>query len=398
MAKKKNTIPSGFEDILGNIYSNAEQGEGITDIDELDTLSNPIDDDNNENNVPPVNNTPEDGDKPDSVTVIDNNQDPNAHEDNTPEPPVDNNTTVPPANNPEPPVDDPNATTEDPTEADVIEAEQVGLFFDALGNSLGWNMDEIDEKDRPLTVDQLTDYMKAVVTENSKPEYADDRIQALDEYVRNGGKFEDFYQRQQQALSLDNIDLEDESNQKAVVRELMQRSGYTDEQINKKISRYEDSDMLYEESEDALDRLKQLRQAEVEEAKRQQEELAKQQEEQSKAFFNSVSTEINQLTDIRGIAIPKEDRKALFDYIFKVDQNGQSQYTKDFNKNLSKNLIESAYFTMKADTLISNAKATGETSAAEKLRKMLRHSAKNHSTYNADDKQKSAIDLVSGMF
>ena len=41
------------------------------------------------------------------------------------------------------------------------------------------------------------------------------------------------------------------------------RDGYTDEQINKKISRYEDSDMLYEESEDALDRLKALRQKEV---------------------------------------------------------------------------------------------------------------------------------------
>jgi hypothetical protein len=35
MAKKKNTIPSGFDDVLGNIYSNAEQGEGITDMNTL---------------------------------------------------------------------------------------------------------------------------------------------------------------------------------------------------------------------------------------------------------------------------------------------------------------------------------------------------------------------------
>jgi hypothetical protein len=126
--------------------------------------------------------------------------------------------------------------------------------------------------------------------------------------------------------------------------------------------------------------------------------MARQQAEQSQAFFTAVTNDINSLTNIRGIAIPKEDRKALYDYIFKVDQNGQSQYTKDFNKNLSKNLIESAYFTMKADALISSAKNTGETSAAEKLRKMLRHSAKNHSTYNADDKTKSVTDLIGGMF
>jgi len=389
MAKKKNTIPTEFDNLLGNIYTNAEEGGGVTNLDDINPFTDDVDDDKILDE-PPVKN-PEDGNEPDP-----NEKDPNAHVDDTPVPPVNNNqeSPTPPA---EPPVEDPE-DNEDPTEADVIEAEQVGLFFDALGQSLGWNMDEIDEKDRPLTVDQLTDYMKAVVTENSKPEYADDRIQALDEYVKNGGKFEDFYRRQQEALTLDNIDLEDENNQKAVVRELMQRSGYTDEQINKKITRYEDSDMLYEESEDALDRLKELRKKEVEEAQRQQEELAKKQEEQSRWFFNTVSKDINELTNIRGIAIPKEDRKALFDYIFKVDQNGQSQYTKDFNKNLSKNLIESAYFTMKADSLISSAKNTGETSAADKLRKMLRHSAKNHSTYNADDKTKSVTDLIGGMF
>ena len=44
---------------------------------------------------------------------------------------------------------------------------------------------------------------------------------------------------------------------------------------------------------------------------------------------------------------------------------------------------------MKADQFISNAKKTGETSAAEKLRKMLRHTTKNHSSYNVNEKQKS---------
>ena len=54
--------------------------------------------------------------------------------------------------------------------------------------------------------------------------------------------------------------------------------------------------MLYEESEDALDRLKQIRKQEVEDAAKQQEELAKQQEAQQKAFFDSVTKDINSLT------------------------------------------------------------------------------------------------------
>ena len=385
--KRKQSIPSGFEDILGGIYSNAEQGEGITDIDSLTENDPtppipPVDNDKN-TKEPPV--ETEDGKNTDD--------DPNAKDDDSPIPTnmVDPEATV------NPPVTD-TPKDGDPSEEDLIEAQQIGLLFDAVGQSLGWNMADIKEEDRPLTVEDLTQYLSDVVKENSVPQYADDRIQRLDEYVKNGGKFEDFYSRQQETLTLDNIDLEDETNQKAVIRDLMKRSGYSDEQINRKISRYEDSDMLYEESEDALDRLKQIRQKEIEDQAAAQQEAARIQEEQSKLFFDTVSNDINALTDIRGIAIPKEDRKALFDYIFKVDSEGKSQYAKDFEKNLSKNLIESAYFTMKADALISNAEKKGESSAAEKLRKMLRHTSKNHTTFNADEKQKSVTDLLAGSF
>lgn len=382
--KEKNTIPSGFDDILGNIYSNAEIGEGVTDMNALMEPNTPLEGDDTIN-VPPVKD-PEDG------NTADPNDDPKAQEDTTPEPPL---------RTQEPPVQEPvidNTDPDEPSGDDIAEAQQVGLLFDEIGTRLGWNMNDIDENDRPLNVEQLAQYFTDVVNQNSVPQYADERIQQLDEFVKNGGKFEDFYSKQQEALTLDNIDLEDENNQKAVVREFMQRAGYSDEQINRKISRYEDSDVLYDEAEDALGRLKEIRQHEVEEATRKQEEQARINEEKSRAFFADVSTNIKNLTNIRGINVPKEDRQALFDYIFKVDQSGQSQYTKDFNKNLVKNLIESAYFTMKADSLISTAKRDGESSAAEKLRKLMRHSTKNHSTYNADERQKSVTDMLNGMF
>ena len=384
--KKKDAIPSGFEDILGNIYSNAEEGDSITNIDDITTQTEPIVESQDDEKDPPVSTT-EDGNADD--TDVNVNDDTSDIPDN-----------VVQQMNDKTPSTDSTDTEEpnEPSEADVIEAQQVGLLFEAVGQSLNWNMADIKDEDKPVTVDELTDYLKEVVKQNSVPEYADERIQQLDEYVKQGGRFEDFYSRQQERISFDNLDMDDENNQKAVVRELLKYNGYTDEQINSKIARYEDADMLAEESEDALDRLKTIRQQELEEISKRQEAYAKQQEEQQRAFFTQVTNDINSLTNIRGIAIPKEDRKALFDYIFKVDQNGMSQYSKDFNENLSKNLIESAYFTMKADALISSARTNGESSAAEKLRKMLRHSTKNHSTYNADNKQKSATDLLAGMF
>ena len=293
MKKKKDTIPSGFEDILGNIYSNAEEGGGVTDIDALMETNTPFVEEEIKNE-PPV--EPEDG-----------NKEP-AHEDTT-EVPKEIEQQINEGQT-EPPFEEP--VNEEPTNADVNEAQQVGLLFDAVGEQLGWNMADIDEKNRPLTVEQLTDFWARTIQENSVPEYADERIQALDEYVKNGGKFEDFYSVQKESLTLDSINLEDEANQKAVVRELLKHDGYTEDQINKRISRYEDADMLFEESEDALDRLKAIRKREAEYAAQQQEQIAQQQAAQQKEFFDTVTKDISSLTDIRGIAIPKEDRKALF--------------------------------------------------------------------------------------
>ena len=381
MKRKKDTIPSAFEDVLSDLgYGNVATSEEVTDMSTQDTF---VDVELNKE------------DKEPSEKLEDEKNVENTHEDNTDIPEEvlnkmnntetnDNTTTV-------------DQTTEDNiTDADITEAKQVGALFDAVVESFGWNIDDIEEESRPVTVDGLTDYIRSVVEENSKPDYADERIEQLDAYVKNGGKFEDFYAAQQQQINYDTIDLRDESNQRTVIRELLRTSGYTDEQINNKIDRYESADMLEEEAEDALSRLKVIKQQETAMLQQEQELARQQQEEQNRAFFEDVSSQINSLTNIRGIAVPKEDRKALFDYIFKQDKDGMSQYQKDFNKNLSRNLIESAYFTMRADSFVTEAKKAGQTTAAQKLRQMLRHSSKNHTSYNADeDKQRPAWEIAS---
>lgn len=391
MAKKKENKPSALDEMLGSIYGNGAETTDTTDVTNMGRQDSVVEVDTEKETPDTEDGDSEDDENKGEFTVGNDDSDVPEHILNNSKKDDDKDNTDINDN-----ID--NSDDSEPSEEEVTEAQQVSALFDAVGESLGWNMTDFNDDDKPVTVDQFTEYLGKVVEQNSVPKYADDRIAKLDEYVKNGGKFEDFYAKQQESLSFENLDLENESNQKSVIRELLKYNGYTDEQINNKISRYEDADMLYDESEDALERLKFIRQQEIEDSRKQQEELAKQQEEQSKQFFQNVSQDISSLDSIRGISIPKEDRAALYDYIFKVDQDGISQYQKDFNANLSKNLIESAYFTMKGDALVSGAKRDGETSAAEKLRKLLRHTSKNHTTYNSQQKQKSAAELVSGLF
>ena len=394
MARRKKNPLGDFEDALNSLgFSGSEGNASVTDIDNQNTATQIIDDpdDDIKNLDNPDDNKPTEDNK---------NGDPNAKEDNSEIPNnILNNTSD--DNKQDSEQDQQNTDlnqTDDQnydenTEDDPGEAEQIGAFFDAFAEANGWSVDE-DEK--PKNVDELVDYIKNVVETNSVPEYADERIEQLDQYVKNGGKFEDFYQTQQRTMSYDNIDIEDESNQKQVVRDYYKLQGMSDEQINRKIERYEDADMLEDEATDAVNYLKAYEEQRAQYMAQQQEAQRQAQEQQAIQFAQDLTNGINNLTNIRGISIPKEDKKALYDYITKTDADGLTAYQKEFNGNLVNNLIESAYFTMKGDALLGEANRNGQTSAANKLRNMLRHQTKNHSSYNVGtEKQPQIWDVAS---
>lgn len=394
MARKKKNPLGDFEDALNSLgFSGSEGNASVTDIDSQNTATQIIDDpdDDIKNLDNPDDNKPTEDNK---------NVDPNAKEDNSEIPNnILNNTSD---NNKQDSEQDQQNTDlnqiddqnqDENTEDDPGEAEQIGAFFDAFAEANGWS---VDEDERPKNVEELVDYIKNVVETNSVPEYADERIEQLDQYVKNGGKFEDFYQTQQRTMSYDNIDIEDESNQKQVVRDYYKLQGMSDEQINRKIERYEDADMLEDEATDAVNYLKAYEEQRAQYMAQQQEAQRQAQEQQAIQFAQDLTNGINNLTNIRGISIPKEDKKALYDYITKTDADGLTAYQKEFNGNLVNNLIESAYFTMKGDALLGEANRNGQTSAANKLRNMLRHQTKNHSSYNVGtEKQPQIWDVAS---
>lgn len=381
MPRKKNNLSVFDKAFAESGFSNTERTEEVTDMDNIDIFGTSTDIDNLVDENDPV-----ESQEP-TEDVQEHTEDPYEDHSEIPESVLNNIDDTPENKEPEE-----QGLSDEITEPNENEKVQIRAFFDAFADSLHW---DVEENDKPDSIESLIDYIQDVVDQNSTPDYADDRIQQLDNYVRNGGKFEDFYKDMSQTISYSDMDMEDESNQKAVVREYLKLSGYNDDQISRKIERYEDADVLVEEAEDAVYRLKEIKQAQLEEQQRLQELYRQQQEQQAIKFAQDLNNSIVNLSNIRGISVPKEDRKALFDYITRTDSNGLTQYQKDFNANMVNNLIESAYFTMKGDTLITEAKKSGQTSAANKLRQMLRHQSKNHSTYNVQEEKHSVADIAS---
>ena len=150
-----------------------------------------------------------------------------------------------------------NETKEDIEEPSFDEEQMVGGFFDAISEKLGWEFDENEEK--PNTIESLIDYFQNIIEEESKPVYASEEVEQLDNFVKQGGKLQD-YLKIDAEIDLDSIDLEDEGSQKIIVKALLKEKGFSQKQIDKKISKYEDAGLLEDEAQDAVEDLKEIRQ------------------------------------------------------------------------------------------------------------------------------------------
>ena len=260
---------------------------------------------------------------------------------------------------------------DDQDEPAFDEKNVVTGFFEVLSEKLGWSIDEDDEV--PQTAEDLVKYFQDIIEEESKPSYANDEVARLDEYIKNGGDIKT-YLKIDAELNLDEIEIEDdETNQKLVVKEFLKEKGFNEKSIEKKLQKYADAGLLEDEAEDALEALKEIKEQKKEQLLADQKKQSEEQGKRQQEFFNTVVSEIKGLDNIRGIKIPEKDKKTLMDYMFKPDSDGITKYQKDYAKN-PKNLIESAYFTMKGDALINIAKKEGNKTAFDKFKSNLKSS------------------------
>lgn len=279
------------------------------------------------------------------------------------------------------PNDDPDNDI-DNNQGEDIESNAVTSFFEALSDKMGWELDEDEEI--PQTPEELVEYFKDVIEENSVPQYASEEVEALDNFVKNGGNLRDYFQIDGD-LDLEEINIEDsEVNQKLVIKEFLKEKGFNAKQIEKKLTKYEEAGLLEDEATDALEALRDIKEQKKQELLEAQEKRAKELKKRQQEQFNTVVSELKGMDNIRGIKIPQKDKQALLEYIFKPTADGKTQYQKDYSKSV-KNLLESAYFTMKGDTLLKAAKSEGSNAAINKFKNSLNRTGVSRKTKRQDN-------------
>jgi hypothetical protein len=273
-----------------------------------------------------------------------------------------------------------------------LESEITKIFQDKLSEELGW---EFGEDEQFKTPKEMIEYLTDMVQEASKPDFANDEIRKLDEFVKNGGDLKKFYEVSDTGgLDLDSIELdENEVNQKAVLSEYLRNvRNYSNDRANKAINRWDEGGTLAEEAEDALELLKEYKTEKSETLLKEQEKQAKEFQLEQQKYISNVQDSIKSLNNIRGINISSKEKQDLLDYIFKPGRDGATQYQKDYQSNV-KNLIESAYFTKMGDKLLDKVKKSASTNAYKNVHEKLKASkGKRQKTSGGqlqDDKKQS---------
>lgn len=372
MEKKETNVLGGFETIIDSFIPKTEQEL------ELENFENKVndDDDDDENKKvedPIVAKMKKEG----KIKTTSEEQDPDKDDD-------DNDNAI------DPKQDEPDEGNDEPKNQinlDDNETEMVTNFFDAIAEKLEWA--DVTDEEKPKSVEDLINYFSKVIEEDSKPQYASEEVEALDNYVKQGGDLAKYLQIDAE-LDLDEIDLDDETNQKLVVKSLLREKGFNEKQIDKKISKYIDAGLLEDEAQDAIEDLKEIKEQKKEQLLAEQKRAYEQYRQRQQDFCDNVVTEIKNLKNIRGIAIPEKDKKVLMDYILKPDSDGKTKYQKDYAKGGVKNLIESAYFTMNADKLINAAKREGNNTAINKFKDSLKNTTVNSKSRNTSGRDSNS--------
>jgi hypothetical protein len=259
----------------------------------------------------------------------------------------------------------------EPDEDEYLETEVTSFLKDRLTEELGW---ELDEDNKFESIKDVVDYMKLLVDENSKPRYNSDTIRALDEYVKNGGDMDKYFREVYggpTGIDYDKLDLDRESNQRVAIKELLKTKGYSDDKIEKAIDRYEKSETLQEEAQDAVELLKEYKTTSQTKLLEDQKKLSVENEKKQQMFYENVQKNVKSLENVRGVKISSREKDELLDYIFRPGSDGLTNYQKDYMSDI-KNLIESAYFTKRGDSLIAEAKKTGSSDAYKEFHQKIK--------------------------
>lgn len=230
---------------------------------------------------------------------------------------------------------------------DEDDEDQSSYSFKALASYLSEqgviefeDSDDIDDSP-DILANSIQNTVNALITDYK--ESLPDVVADLVSYIEKGGDASKYLEAIQKPLDLSTIDMEDEYNQKLIIKEYLKAQEFTEEEITEKIQDYEDAMLLEKESRTASKKLDKIFEKKQQEIVKEQELENKARQKQSEEYISTLQNTIKSSSDFAGIPIDDKTKKAFEAYLLTKDKTGVTGYQKDLNEDPIKTQLELAY-------------------------------------------------------
>lgn len=287
-------------------------------------------------------------------------------------PPVDKVTKVPVKdlehNVPDEDEDEPEI---DPNEVPSPDGSEIDFkpFYNLFHEKLGW---EVSEEDAPEnSMEGLIDYMNNIVESASKPQYANELSEKFDRFLANGGDPEKFINTMFKSKDYTTFEIKSDEDKKQVLKDLLVKSNpdKDTEWVNKKINRYEDSGVLDEEAEDALEILRSLDKKAKDNIVAEQEQAKQREAEEYKTQLTNLKNKLATTKEIAKLPVTQKEMNDFYTFLAVPEKDGKTKYQKVTTENEDAAII-TAFLAFKGFDF-SNMKANVRSDVVKDLKKSL---------------------------
>lgn len=267
--------------------------------------------------------------------------------------------------------DDDDEPEVDPDEMPSPDGNEIDFkpFYNLFHEKLGW---EVSEDEMPEnSMEGLIDYMNNIVESASKPQYANELSEKFDKFLANGGDPEKFINTMFKSKDYTTFEIKSDEDKKQVLKDLLVKSNpdKDTEWINKKINRYEDSGVLDEEAEDALEVLRTWDKQAKDNIVASQEAAKKAEAEEYKNQLVNLKSKLMSTKEIAKMPVSQKEMESFYTFLAVPEKDGKTKYQKVTTENEEAAII-TAYLAYK-NFDFSNMKASVRTDVVKDLKKSL---------------------------
>lgn len=251
-----------------------------------------------------------------------------------------------------------------------VKDENLGVFSPFMGLINSGILTYDSEKEYDNSEDGIKELIQDNITsgvEAWKNQYSKEQLEILD-YLKNGGRIQEFIPETHDEPDYEkDVDLTNEDHQKYIIQDWLTEQGFEEEEIEKKIAKYEEAGLIEDEAKTAHKRLVNIQKKRIELKIEEDKKARETQKLNAQAKAEEFKKKVLGVTKIAGFDLKPGEAEKLYNYMSKPIKDGKTGLQLEYDE---ESQLKFAYLQMRKFEF-KDLETKAETKNTIKLKKIL---------------------------